>query len=123
MTKITTVRRRQGGISPLAPAYYQGRSARVWYEALRPRRSPTPIPATPSATTPAAANQSNTAGVTQSAGGGPSPAGFETAEAEPCYSSRVLDGVVERRKDTAPTQSRPSLAVAAPGWIDSHDAG
>jgi hypothetical protein len=59
MTTVSIVRRRQGGMSPLAPPYYLGRPARVWFEALRPQRSPTPIPPTPSATTPAGVHQSS----------------------------------------------------------------
>ena len=41
-TATISGRQCRNGISLLAPAYYQGRPAQVWFEALRPRRSPTP---------------------------------------------------------------------------------
>jgi hypothetical protein len=80
MTTISRAGNRQDGISPLAPAYYLGQPARVWFEAMRPRRSPTPLPATPPATTPARVNQSTcSTGLTQPPGAwGPSLDGHES---------------------------------------------
>jgi hypothetical protein len=52
VTTVAVVRHRRGEISPLASAHYLGRPARVWFEALRPWRSPTATPAPTSAATP-----------------------------------------------------------------------
>jgi len=45
-------------ISPLAPAYYLGRPAHVWFEALRPKRRPVP-PVRPEAHGPALPRERN----------------------------------------------------------------
>jgi hypothetical protein len=59
MTMVTVTSDRRDGISPLAPAYYLGRPARVWFEALRRPRRPSSIPAGQSAITPARVEKSS----------------------------------------------------------------
>ena len=59
MTMVTVVNQRRGRISPLAPAYYLGRPAQMWFEALRPRRRGTSLPATSSGRTHAGVDQSS----------------------------------------------------------------
>jgi hypothetical protein len=59
MSMVTVVNQRRGRISPLAPAYYLGRPAQVWFEALRPHRRGTTPPATSLGRTQARVDQNS----------------------------------------------------------------
>jgi hypothetical protein len=43
MTTASSITHPPARVSPLAPAYYLGRPARVWFEAMRPRRNATVV--------------------------------------------------------------------------------
>ena len=95
VTTVTVVGHRRGGISPLAPAYYLGKPARVWYEALRPRQSRTSIPATLSAATQA--------GVDEISFSAASPANCPARRQQPWKNTTRIE---PRNVDTAPSHRR-----------------